>query len=304
MSRLQRYADNVLAQPICGYHDNSPPATEPTAITAMALMALQEWDTAYLAVEWLTKVQAHRGSVGVTIDQGEPTWPTAVAMLAWQAFLQSSPFLGEVPWDMHLQQATDWLLDQGGKTQPRQPAFGHDPSIQGWPWVQGTHSWVEPTAWSVIALKRRGLADHARCRDGVRLLLDRQLPDGGCNYGNTFALGQKTLPHVLPTATSVVALQQETPDTRLEISLNYLQRVWPTTSGLASVSMAAVALTAFRRRPMDVEARIHRAWSRSASRRGTYYDALAILGNCKESHPMLLDRSTRSDQVENTVGEM
>ena len=34
--------------------------------------------------------------------------------------------------------------------------MGHDASIVGWPWVAGTHSWVEPTAMALLAIAREG----------------------------------------------------------------------------------------------------------------------------------------------------
>ena len=55
---------------------------------------------------------------------------------------------------------------------------GHDPRLVGWPWVDGTHSWLEPTALAILALCRAGLADHPRVNAGIELILDRAL-DGG-----------------------------------------------------------------------------------------------------------------------------
>ncbi len=65
----------------------------------------------------------------------------------------------------------------------------YNASIQGWAWVDGTFSWVEPTAWAVISLQRQGLDGNARCVDGLRLLIDRQCSDGGWNSGNPDVLG-------------------------------------------------------------------------------------------------------------------
>ena len=65
----------------------------------------------------------------------------------------------------------------------------YNASIQGWAWVDGTFSWVEPTAWAVISLQRQGLDGNARCVDGLRLLIDRQCSDGGWNSGTPDVLG-------------------------------------------------------------------------------------------------------------------
>lgn len=65
----------------------------------------------------------------------------------------------------------------------------YDASIQGWAWVNGTFSWVEPTAWAVLGLLRQGQTEHPRCVEGLRMLVDRQCSDGGWNSGNPDVLG-------------------------------------------------------------------------------------------------------------------
>ena len=66
-----------------------------------------------------------------------------------------------------------------GKALPPAPDTARqDNGLQGWPWVATTFSWVEPTAWCVLALKKwlRGHSDPAaagRVAEGERLLLDR-----------------------------------------------------------------------------------------------------------------------------------
>ena len=76
--------------------------------------------------------------------------------------------------------------------------------------MSGTHSWVEPTAINVLALRSADQAGHPRCREAVKLLLDRQLPEGGWNYGNTTVLGHVLRPQVQPTGLALAALAGET----------------------------------------------------------------------------------------------
>ena len=77
------------------------------------------------------------------------------------------------------------------------------------PMAEGTHSWIEPTAFHALALKATARGEHPRAREAITLLLDRQLPSGGCNYGNTAVLGQMLRPHVQPTGIALLALARE-----------------------------------------------------------------------------------------------
>jgi hypothetical protein len=121
--------------------------------------------------------------------------------------------------------------------------MGHDSKLVGWPWALGTHSWVEPTALAVLALKSAGHADHPRTREAVRLLQDRLLPDGGCNYGNTTVLGQMLRPHIQPTALSLLALHGESDaEGRIGRSLDYLQSAIHEDTATASLAYAVWAL--------------------------------------------------------------
>ena len=96
------------------------------------------------------------------------------------------------------------MLATEGHTQPRTPNIAHDTTLRGWPWAEGTHAWIEPTAMHLIALHAVGQATHPRSLEATQLLLDRQLPAGGCNYGNTIVFNQRLLPHVQSTGLSPV----------------------------------------------------------------------------------------------------
>ena len=152
-------------------------------------------------------------------------------------------------------------------------------SLLVWPWVDGTHSWIEPTAMHVLALKAAGQSVHSRTREGVAMLLDRQLPSGGCNYGNTFVLGQKLRPHIQPTGLAVLALTGE-PEaaSRLARSINFLERSVSRETPTASLCWALMALTAHDRRPDGSEQWLEAAWRRIRnSGIGTYQAALLAL---------------------------
>ena len=89
---------------------------------------------------------------------------------------------------------------------------GRNLSLKGWPWKQGTSSWVEPTAHTLIALKQAYAKLPApelteRVRSGEALLLDVRCKDGGWNYGSPSALGEDQRSYPETTAVALLGLQ-------------------------------------------------------------------------------------------------
>ncbi len=135
------------------YHGNTPRASEPAALAALALLGHQRPDAARAPLDWLASIQSSGGSIGVTDSQTAPHWPTSQAVLAWQYAQQSTKF-GQRYQDA-IERAVRWTLQTAGVALQATPELGHDPTLVGWPWVESTHSWQEPTCWSVLALRGR-----------------------------------------------------------------------------------------------------------------------------------------------------
>ncbi|MDX1947948.1 MAG: hypothetical protein SFU86_21290 [Pirellulaceae bacterium] len=211
--------DLLAAQPVCGYAAGDAPATEPTALAALALTAHGRANDAEPAIAHLINSQAADGSVGIRASEATPGWPTAWAVLAWHATNTASRH------EERIARAVLWQLTAQGKPLEQSSEFGHNTEIVGWSWAENTHSWVEPTALHVAALKAAGQSWHPRVREGVRMLIDRQLPGGGLNYGNTYVLGQLLRSHVQPTGATLVALAGENDASgRLSRSVAWLRR--------------------------------------------------------------------------------
>lgn len=77
------------------------------------------------------------------------------------------------------------------------------------------------------------------------MLLDRQLPDGGCNYGNTSVIGTVLRPHPQPTGLALLALANE-PSARSHIarSVAYLSRAIDRDTTTVSLCWALLGLAA------------------------------------------------------------
>lgn len=243
---LDETLDSLLSQPVIGYALDSAPASEPTAIAAIALARHRQLDEATQAAEFLAKNQAADGSVGVRPGEPTPGWPTSLAVVAWRT-------CGE-QFQSNIDRGIAWLLSVQGSQLEQSDVFGHNMQLVGWAWADGTHSWLEPTALAVLALKAAGHANHARTREAVRLILDRQLPSGGCNYGNTVVLGQRLRPHVQPTGMALVALSNENDSGgRVAKSIAWLRRsIGPETTA-ASLAWAILGLKAHAAAPPEAE---------------------------------------------------
>lgn len=248
-------------------------ATEPTALSALALLTHGEVPAAQKSLDWLVRNQGADGSLGVTAEQSTPCWPTSLAIVAWD---KADQLQGTQRYRTCCQRATEWLLTVKSSTPPRAPYVGHDTTILGWPWVDGTHAWVEPTAFALLALRSQGLEQNPRAVLAHRLLIDRLLPHGGCNCGNTVVLGHELLPHVQPTGIAMLAIDHDSTDPRVGLSLNYLQQALPSSNTPSSLGYGLLGLSAHLGKPQQADAWLAKCYADTV-RRGASAHALALL---------------------------
>ncbi|HWE39086.1 MAG TPA: hypothetical protein VG406_21235 [Isosphaeraceae bacterium] len=229
-----------------GYQPGLRPDVEPTALAALALLADdpgRHAPAARAAADWLAGRQRPDGALGAGKEGDEPGWSTSYAMVLWAALGSHGAHLGR---------AARWLLGRRGDVLPRDAVgvIGHDTTIPGWPWVEGTHSWLEPTAWAVLALGGAGLLAHPRTRDGVRLIRDRALPAGGWNYGNNRAFGHVLRPQPATTGLALLALARAGDRSAVVArGRRYLLGALPGTRSAQAIGWGVLALRASGRAP-------------------------------------------------------
>lgn len=183
----------------------SAPELETTDATAWATLALAlaspRSAERLAAGAWLARHQGEDGRLSTHPLHPGSYAPTAIAILAWS---------GDAARAGDRRQALDFLLSHAGITYPRDPDSPNriDTEVAGWPWVDRTFSWAEPTALALLALAAAGLGDHPRAHDGVRVLLDRQIPSGGWNYGNSRVFDAELLHAPESTALVLAALAE------------------------------------------------------------------------------------------------
>jgi len=120
---------------------------------------------------------------------------------------------------------------------------GRNLSLKGWPWKEGTSSWVEPTAHTLIALKKAYGVIPApevaeRVRSGEALLLDVRCKDGGWNYGSAWTLGEDQRSYPETTALALLGLQGRAEAGRsVELAKSWLRET-PSTLARAWITIA------------------------------------------------------------------
>jgi hypothetical protein len=266
--------DRLAAKDCCTYGTDGPWAAEPTALACLALVGHDRLEVARKLTDQLVAAQLADGAVPVLAGQEAPAWTTSLAILAWVA-CERSPIRAD--FERQRQLAIEWALAHHGKPADPQPEVGHDPRLLGWSWADNTHSWMEPTAMFVLALKAAGLKDHARTREAIQLVTDRLLPTGGSNFGSTIVLGQATLPQVESTGLAMLALAGEVnTDPRVEASLRYLESSVSSQTPTASLAYGLLGLTAHGRRPASADGFLQQAFERELAR-GSNEFKLALL---------------------------
>jgi hypothetical protein len=144
------------------------------------------------------------------------------------------------------------LIASKGVPLPPDPAIKQDSSLQAWSWVDGTFSWVEPTAWCVLLLKQRlarGPYPDAveRVRVGEQVLNDRACRGGGWNYGNANVYGKDLLPYVPTTALALLALHDRRNEPVVVRGLEQLERDVLSERSAVALSLALICLRVYRR---------------------------------------------------------
>jgi hypothetical protein len=191
-----------------------------TESTSFALMALKSLDEKLFnrqttaALKWLVQHQKDDGSWSLNDASNQSSWTTPIAVLALLPFQDQRE---------HALRAAKWILTQEG----RKPGWiasllvrlslvrktvELDPYLSGWSWTPGAFSWVEPTSYSLMALKKLkrslvGTNCEERIRQGEMLIYDRMCESGGWNYGNSKVLGESLWPYPDVTAVALIALQ-------------------------------------------------------------------------------------------------
>lgn len=201
------------------------------------------------AIGWLRARQRPDGSWPHSDQVPHGGWVTSLAVLA----------LSRLPEEKTAADAgARWLLGQEGRGYgwmtklmfllfPERKAVQLDPDLIGWPWYPDTFSWIEPTSYSLMALKSRRpdlRSRHVRARidEAERMILDRECLGGGWNYGNSRVLDEELWPYPDTTALALIALQDFPRPEPLERSLATLEAMVQDRVSVLGLALAVLAL--------------------------------------------------------------
>lgn len=239
-----------------GFHPGSQSRVEATCWTLLAL----------LGREASNEMQQSGFKFLRTAQLPDGSWPSSGAQTVgcWATSLASWVLTADHASETAVAAGLRWICEdwpRGGdfirriiqKLSSRTQVSSQNDSLLGWGWTPGTASWVEPTAFALIALERAPKellpAGASRRRQFAKAMLyDRMCPRGGWNCGNPMVYGVAGDPLVEPTVWALLALRDE-PDRRENvISLEWLEKNLTGTAGAGSLALAKICLETYGRK--------------------------------------------------------
>ena len=251
------------------YRPGATPSLEPACYALAAMDGQANAPQRDAGLRCLLARQTTEGAFTLLGDD-EPHWATSLAVLALAQLGAAEPQRAA---------AARWLLTWAGRTRPQQAALTLDGQLLGWPWTDNAFSWVEPTSYALLALKRCGQRDHPRVAEGEKMLLDRQCADGGWNYGNPAVFGTALSGFIPTTALATLALQGSSlAGDAARRGLDFLQREIQKHRSALTLSLTILCLAAFGRPVAEPAATLAQRQQPDGSwRQDVRLTALAIL---------------------------
>jgi hypothetical protein len=209
--------------------------TESTSLSTLALLAVPSGSVDQSiknGSRWLVEHQRTDGSWPLNAGMKEGSWATTIAVFGLSGFpdYQGSALKG-----------ADWLVNHPGSGLPLLASIlvrlsitkfdsEINPDLIGWSWTSGSFSWVEPTAYALIALKK--LKPHfntpdasKRVHEAESMIYDRMCEGGGWNHGSTSVYGMKSWPYAEVTALTLIAMQDHADAAANRLSLKALEKM-------------------------------------------------------------------------------
>jgi hypothetical protein len=258
--------------------------------TCWALLALgSAWNANIgswpeFAAPHLMSLFAKQGADGLLVET-EPALANANANAL--AFIVMTRFNSLVPRDVLARLHKGLVVSKGVRVDLHDAK--QDSRIQGWSWIPETFSWVEPTSWCLLALKKADAKTRtrdaaAREQEAERLLVDRVCTTGGWNYGNSSALGQDLRAYVPTTAVGLLSLQNRRAEAAVQRSLRFLTEERLSERTAMALALTAICLRVYQLPGVDVEDQLAMAVLQSEESANLQTIAMAMYALSAEQH--------------------
>ena len=263
--------------------------TESTSLGLLALRSLDDSRENFVlkkAEQWLAQTQNSDGSWSYGAGAKAPSWSTALAVMA----LSDSSVEAE-----RLVRAGNWILAQEGSKPGilaklilvlsfQKKAVHLNDDLVGWSWTPGSFSWVEPTSYCLIALKKiksrlSAEAVQRRVNQAELMIYDRMCKGGGWNYGNAAVYGDPLWPYPDITALALIALQDHKERKENQASLSILSKTAETTDSGLALGWTTICLSVYGEDISELRKRLDQKFARTKFLEETKPVALAILAS-------------------------
>ena len=269
--------------------------TEATSLAVAALKALTDielTESRKRGVAWLVRQQNqdHSWPLNETVKEG--SWTTALAITALGDIAENSE---------RVLAAARWLLEQEGSkpgilaeivlwATGKSGANKLNKDLIGWSWVPRSFSWVEPTSYALIALKKQrgrlaGTNVDERIRQADAMIYDRMCTGGGWNYGNSKVLDYALWPYPDITALALIAMQDHANEKANQESLQVLSKIALEADSGFGLCWAAICLNLYGRDHSQFHKRIEKRFAATAFLGETKTLALALIALRGKSNP-------------------
>ena len=239
------------------YVDDKGPSTEATSWCAVAMHAGSDgsFDSSK-TTKYLLAGQNKDGGWSTAPNCNVSDWSTAPAILALRllnekknsystaverSVIEGSNFLFDLRTDFYKSVARLLLfLTQGER------GLNY---ARGWPWTRDCSFWVEPTVYSLLALKLPNVPDRQIIREAIhhasQYLHSHVCRGGGWNHGAAYVLQVYAPPYTLTTAEALLALQDEPHSAVIETALKFIAADNPDANSTLPLAWSILALHAY-----------------------------------------------------------
>jgi hypothetical protein len=269
--------------------------TETTSLAVAALRGLGERsapDRALRGIIWLIQHQNPDGGLRLSDTTSAGSWTTALAIVALSGTREhQSAVLNAARWLLRQEGSKPGILAElilwlTGKSK----ANRLNPDLVGWSWVPHSFSWVEPTSYALMALKKvRPLLDdrelQERIDQGEAMVYDRMCNGGGWNYGNSKVLDYALWPYPDITAIALIALQDRSEQAANRQSIEILLKTAAEANSGLAAAWTALCLSLYGRDTAEWLERVDKRFAQTGFVGETKTLALALLAHHAKTTP-------------------